>query len=41
LGITVNNLAVRLHRARKQMRARLEKFCRDCSTAACVDCTCD
>jgi RNA polymerase sigma factor (sigma-70 family) len=41
LGITVNNLTVRLHRARKQLRARLEKFCRDCSTAACVDCSCD
>ena len=41
LGTTTNNLTVRLHRARKQMRDRLEKFCRDCSTAACVDCSCE
>jgi RNA polymerase sigma-70 factor (ECF subfamily) len=41
LGVTVNNLTVRLHRARRQMRDRLEQFCRDCSTAACVDCSCD
>ena len=41
LGATTNSLTVRLHRARKQLRARLQKFCRDCSTTACVDCSCD
>lgn len=41
LGVTANNLTVRLHRARRQLRDRLEKVCRDCATASCVDCTCD
>jgi len=40
LGITVNALHVRLHRARKALRAELEKTCRACSRHGCLDCTC-
>jgi RNA polymerase sigma factor (sigma-70 family) len=41
LRISVNNLNVRLHRARKQLRERLEATCRVCSKHGCVDCSCD
>ncbi|MCW5552238.1 MAG: sigma-70 family RNA polymerase sigma factor [Verrucomicrobiae bacterium] len=41
LGISVNNLHVRLHRARKQLRERLEDTCRVCSKHGCLDCSCD
>jgi len=41
LGITRNNLTVRLHRARQQLRDRLEETCRVCATHGCLDCTCD
>ena len=41
LGITKNNLTVRLHRARQQLRDRLEATCRVCATHGCLDCTCD
>lgn len=41
LGITRNNLKVRLHRGRKQLRERLEQTCRMCATHGCLDCTCD
>lgn len=41
LGITRNNLKVRLHRGRKQLRERLEQTCRVCATHGCLDCTCD
>lgn len=41
LGITPNNASVTLHRARRELRARLEAFCGDCSTQACLDCDCD
>lgn len=40
LGITVNNLHVRLHRARKQLKTGLVKTCRACSKHGCLDCTC-
>jgi len=40
LGITPNNLKVRRHRARKQLRARLEDLCRLCARHGCLDCTC-
>lgn len=40
LGITRNNLKVRRHRARKQLRARLEDLCRLCAHHGCLDCTC-
>jgi RNA polymerase sigma-70 factor (ECF subfamily) len=41
LGITPNNLSVRLHRARRQLRARLVESCRLCATHGCLDCDCD
>lgn len=40
LGITPNNLKVRRHRARKQLRQRLEETCRVCALHGCLDCTC-
>lgn len=40
LGITRNNLKVRLHRGRRQLRERLEQTCRVCATHGCLDCTC-
>lgn len=33
--------ALRLHRARKQLRERLEATCRVCSKHGCLDCSCD
>lgn len=41
LGITRNNLKVRLHRARTQLRERLEMVCRSCATHGCLDCSCE
>jgi len=41
LGVTRNNLTVRLHRARKQLRELLSQNCRACSRHGCLDCTCD
>ena len=41
LGISKNNLKVRLHRARRQLRERLEQTCQMCATHGCLDCTCD
>ena len=41
LGITKNNLTVRLHRARKHLRAALSQNCAACSTHGCLNCTCD
>ena len=41
LRITTNNLNVRLHRARLQLRDRLEQTCQMCSKHGCLDCTCD
>jgi len=40
LGMTANNLRVRHHRARKQLRERLEQTCRLCAKHGCLDCTC-
>jgi RNA polymerase sigma factor (sigma-70 family) len=40
LGLTKNNLTVRLHRARKHLREALSENCRACSTHGCLDCTC-
>jgi RNA polymerase sigma factor (sigma-70 family) len=41
-GITANNAYVRLHRARRALRVRLEAFCGGCATGAgrCSDCYC-
>jgi len=41
LGMTANNLRVRHHRARQQLRERLEQTCRLCAKHGCVDCTCE
>ena len=40
MGVTPNNLNVRLFRARKQLRDRLETVCQSCSVHGCLDCTC-
>ena len=40
LGISKNNLKVRLHRARRQLRERLEQTCKMCATHGCLDCHC-
>ena len=39
-GITANAAMVKLHRARKALRLRLEESCRTCATHGCLDCTC-
>jgi RNA polymerase sigma-70 factor (ECF subfamily) len=40
LGISRNNLNVRLHRARQQLKRRLEENCRVCAKHGCLDCKC-
>ena len=40
LGITPNNTAVRLYRARLALKKRLEETCRTCADHGCYDCTC-
>jgi RNA polymerase sigma-70 factor (ECF subfamily) len=40
LGITPNNAAVRLHRARGGLRKQLERSCGTCATHGCLDCGC-
>jgi RNA polymerase sigma factor (sigma-70 family) len=39
-GITANNAAVRLHRAREALRRELARCCGTCVTHQCLDCTC-
>lgn len=41
LGLTPNHASVTLHRARKELRNRLEKFCGACASEACLDCHCE
>jgi RNA polymerase sigma factor (sigma-70 family) len=41
LGVTPNNLFVRLHRARQSLRKSLEKTCGVCTRHGCLDCTCN
>lgn len=41
LGITANSASVTLHRARQELRTRLEKFCGACASGACLDCDCE
>lgn len=41
LGMTANNLRVRHHRARQQLRERLEQTCQLCAKHGCVDCACE
>lgn len=40
LQVTPNNLTVRLHRARKALKARLEQVCGICTNHGCFNCTC-
>jgi RNA polymerase sigma factor (sigma-70 family) len=40
LGISRNNLNVRVHRARQQLKRRLEENCRVCAKHGCFDCHC-
>jgi len=40
LKITPNSASVTLHRARKELRTRLEAFCGACADGACLDCNC-
>jgi RNA polymerase sigma-70 factor (ECF subfamily) len=40
LGVTQNNLTVRLHRARKHLKDALAETCQACSDNGCLDCTC-
>lgn len=40
LGLTTNNLNVRLHRARASLREKLIENCKACSKHGCLDCTC-
>jgi RNA polymerase sigma-70 factor (ECF subfamily) len=39
-GITPNNAAVRLFRARETLRKRVVRWCGSCAEQGCVDCTC-
>ena len=39
-GITPNNAAVRVHRAREALRKRLVSTCATCAARGCTDCTC-
>jgi RNA polymerase sigma factor (sigma-70 family) len=40
LRLTANHASVTLHRARKELRTRLETFCGACAEGACLDCNC-
>jgi RNA polymerase sigma factor (sigma-70 family) len=40
LGITANNAAVRLHRARTALKKRLEATCKTCAVHGCFNCSC-
>jgi RNA polymerase sigma factor (sigma-70 family) len=40
LGVARNNLKVRLHRARAQLRERLVQTCQLCAKHGCLDCHC-
>jgi RNA polymerase sigma-70 factor (ECF subfamily) len=40
IGVTANNAAVRLHRARHALRDGLRDLCRACAEHGCLDCTC-
>lgn len=41
LGVSPNNLTVRLHRARQALRKTLEESCGICTKHGCLNCTCD
>lgn len=39
-GISANNAAVRLFRARQALKQQLERTCGTCTTHGCLDCSC-
>jgi RNA polymerase sigma-70 factor (ECF subfamily) len=41
LGITSNNAAVRVFRAREALRKQVARSCGTCADHGCLDCTCD
>lgn len=41
LGTTLNNVTVRLHRARQTLRKRLEEMCLSCPTHGFLQCECE
>lgn len=41
LGITLNNVTVRLHRGRQALKRRLEEICLTCPVHGFLDCRCD
>jgi RNA polymerase sigma factor (sigma-70 family) len=41
LGVTSNNAMVRLHRARRALRKRVEEHCGSTSMRACLSCVCE
>jgi RNA polymerase sigma-70 factor (ECF subfamily) len=40
LGVTPNAMSVRLHRARRALREKVERTCRTCAAHGCLDCRC-
>lgn len=40
-GITAENAAVRLHRARAALRRQIEQACGTCAVHGCLDCSCE
>lgn len=40
IGITANNAAVRVYRARKALREHVIRSCGTCAEHGCIDCTC-
>jgi RNA polymerase sigma-70 factor (ECF subfamily) len=41
LGISPNNLGVKLHRARRALRGALMRFCTTCPTHGFLNCACE
>ncbi|SEW15204.1 RNA polymerase sigma-70 factor, ECF subfamily [Aliiroseovarius sediminilitoris] len=41
LGITLNNITVRLHRGRQALKTRLQQMCLTCPVHGFLDCHCD
>ncbi|HJV22280.1 MAG TPA: RNA polymerase sigma factor [Holophagaceae bacterium] len=39
-GVTANAMTVRLHRARKALREKVDLTCRTCAQHGCLDCRC-
>jgi RNA polymerase sigma factor (sigma-70 family) len=40
IGISANNAAVRVHRAREALKKRVVEACGTCADHGCIDCTC-